>query len=429
MSITFRTVTRSKNTIRFSDRVNAKALRDFVPALHEAVNRGHKSIVLDFRASERAYADAMLPIICLLDQRRGRGDAFHLALPESTSLRQLFLNANWAHFMDPNQPRGDLETRHHMAARRYTNHAGQQDAVRAAVDVALRNLKLRRDVLAALEWSVNEITDNVLNHAQSPEGGLVQVSTFRDEHKVQFVVADAGRGIPAAMREAFPKLRDDGAALNEAVKVGVTSIPESGQGNGLAGSLRIATYAEGAFRITSGQAHLTIFRDPRSQEYRTKKGRAPRGFHFPGTVVLMEISTIAEFGIEEALALDGAVAEAPMDIVDLRYSSEAGDLALCVREETLGFGTRHAGVEFRRKCQNLLAAEPSKRLLLDWKGVPLVSSSFADEAVGKLFVDLGPTTYSARVAHVNAEPLVRSLLDRAVMQRVAQVMGAPDDHR
>jgi anti-sigma regulatory factor (Ser/Thr protein kinase) len=419
--IAFRTVTSSKNVIRFSDRVNDKAVRDFVPTLYDVLNRGNRQMVLDFRRCERAYADAVLPIICLLDHRRERGDTFEAWLPELPTLRQLFLNANWAHYMDSAHPKLDMETRQHLAARRYGTHAEQQDAVNSVIDVVLRNMDLDRDAIAALEWSTNEITDNVLNHARSTHGGLVQVSTFRDEHKIKVVVADAGRGIPSAMRDAFPDLRDDAGAISEAVKSGVTSIPDSGQGNGLAGSLRIATYAEGSFKITSGRASLNVFRERPDSRYRTKKSRAPRGFHFPGTAVMIELSTDAAFDIGEALALNGA-AHAPSDIVEVRYTSAGGDLILPLQGEGLGFGTRHAGVELRRKCRNLLNAEPEKRLVLDWAGVPLVSSSFADEGMGKLFVELGPTTFASRVAHINTEPLVRSLLDRAIMQRVAQVV-------
>jgi anti-sigma regulatory factor (Ser/Thr protein kinase) len=316
----------------------------------------------------------------------------------------------------------DISHRQHLPARRYTSHEEQQDAVNAVVDVVLRNMDLRRDLIAGLEWSVNEITDNVLNHAEAARGGIVQVSTFREEHKIRFVVADAGRGIPAAMRAAFPRLGNDATALEEAVKVGVTSVPESGQGNGLAGSLRIATYSEGSFKITSGKAQLNVYRDPRIDRYRTKKTRAPAEFRFPGTAVMVELSTTAQFAIEEALGLSGAPRVEVPDVVDFKYSSDDGGLIIRMSEESLGFGTRHAGVELRRKCSNLLMAEPSKRLVLDWSCVPLISSSFADEAIGKLFVELGPLAFGERIANVNAEPLVRSLIDRAVMQRVSQAL-------
>lgn len=391
--------------------------------MHDAVNRGHRSMTLDFSACHTAYADAMLPIICLLDHRRERGNTFAVVLPESVTLRNLFRNSNWAHLIDPAEPPIDLQHRLHLAASRYLDHKGQQDLVNAVLGVVLNNLALQRDHIAGLEWALNEITDNVLNHSRSASGGLVQVNTFHDDHKVKFVVADAGRGIPAAMREAFPQIGDDAAAIAESVKAGVTSVPDSGQGNGLAGTLRIAKYGEGSFKISSGDACLNVYRDPRTNQYRTMKTRVRRGFTFPGTVVMFEISTNVDFAIEDALAL-GGVRSAPItDVVDLQYSS--GDtLRIRLSGEALGYGTRHAGVELRRKCLNLLNAEPSKRLILDWSGVPLISSSFADEAVGKLFVELGPMVFAARVSNVGAESLISSLLDRAVLQRVAQSVAA-----
>lgn len=429
MPIIVRSVNRSKNVLRFSERVNDRALRDFVPALYDAINRGHRDLVLDFRRTTFAYADAVLPIVCLVDHRRARGNEFRVELPDDSTLRRLFLNSNWANLIDPSHPRVDLRHPEHLPASRYTSHTEQQEAVDSVLRIVLRSMDLRRDVIAALEWSLNEITDNVLNHAQSPSGGIVQVNTFHQRHAIKFVVADAGRGIPVAMREAFPHLRNDADAINEAVKAGVTSVPESGQGNGLAGSLRIATRSQGSFKISAGRAQVSVFKDERTGKYRTQNSRAPSEHRFPGTVVMLDLRTDTDFAIEEALALEGRALVGVSDIVDLRYISETGDLVVKLCEESLGFGTRHAGVELRRKCRNLLNAEPGRRLVLDWSGVPLVASSFADEAVGKLFVEMGPTEYATRVSHLNTEPLVRSLLDRAILQRVAQSVAQMEQGR
>ena len=81
--------------------------------------------------------------------------------------------------------------------------------------------------------------------------------------------------------------------------------------------------------------------------------------------------------------------------------------------------------QIRIKCVNLLNAEPHLPLVIDWTGVPLISSSFADEALGKLFVQLGPTGFSARIRNVGMEPLVRQLIDKAIMQRMAQSLTIP----
>ncbi|HZT94211.1 MAG TPA: DUF4325 domain-containing protein [Gaiellaceae bacterium] len=415
-----RTVTSAGNTIKFTDRVNDKARRDFIPALQSVVNAGHRNIDLDFRRSSLAYADAMLPIICMVDHRRARGDRFRVLLPETTHLRHLFLNANWAHHMDPNHPALDSEGQHHLAARRYTTHPEQQRAVSSLLGITLGSMELHGDVIKALDWCVNEITDNVLNHAEAPAGGLVQVSTFREQCRVQFVVADAGRGVPTAMRERFPRIGSDRTAVSEAVKAGVTSIPEAGQGNGLWGTLEVARCSQGTFRITSGKGQFSAFIDPRRGRYRQLAREVE---DFPGTVVLLELSTDVEFDFDQALNLMSAVPGPTLDVVDLEHVTARGELLVRVAEGGIGYGTRQAGRALRQKCLNLLNAAPERRLVMDWTDVKLVTSSFADEAVGKLVAELGPTVFASRITHAGTEAAVRALLDRAVIQRLTQPDG------
>lgn len=423
MPINFRRVRLSKSAIQFGRRIDPRTIGDFIVVLDDALSRGHDRLVLDFRKSERAYSSALLPMISLVEERRRLGTQFSLVLPTEQMLARLFVNANWAHLLDPAHPESPGAHPQHLPVRRYRTHPEQQEVVNAATDVVLKNMSLKRDAIAALDWTVNEITDNVLNHAQAPDGGLLQVNTFRENHRIALVVADGGRGIPAAMREAYPQLHDHDA-ITEATKAGVTSPRDAGQGNGLAGSLRIAKYAEGSFQIISGRASWSVYRDERTGKYRTLRGSAPATFKFPGTTVIVELSTTAEFDISEALALEGW---GPLhdslsfpDLVDLKYATSDDTLTIRVCDESAGVGTRHAGAELRRKCLNLLAADPSKRLVLDWSGLTFVSSSFADEAVGKLFVEMGFTAFASRVSHTGAEQLVASLLDRAVAQRVAQ---------
>src|SRR3546814_3921186 len=82
---------------------------------------------------------------------------------------------------------------------------------------------LARSDFAALEWSINEITDNVIVHSESPIGGLVQVSTFvRNQKVVEYIVADAGLGIPATLRSGRPEIGTDTDALDRAIREGVT---------------------------------------------------------------------------------------------------------------------------------------------------------------------------------------------------------------
>ena len=417
-----RVVVRDGNRIRFIGRVNPFAHSQFMWCLHDCKERGYADVVLDFTSCEAAFPSGMLPLLASIDALRREKFEVSLTLPESERLGRLFLNTNWAHFLDPERfENSDAVHDRHLAAQRFRDSDQQQQLVNTFMDVVMRNMTLDRSVIAGLEWSINEITDNVLNHADCEEGGIIQVSTFRDSHKVAFGVADSGQGILSSLREGHPNLQTDAQAIHEAMKVGITRNPENGQGNGIAGALSIATMSKGSFEITSGLAQIVVRTNPGdgTLDPREYKRRPPQ--RFCGTVVYAELGLDTRFQLSEALGLGGDPHE-PVDVIELFYETEAGDaVVLRLREESTGFGSRTAGQQLRTKCINLLNAEPTKPLLLDWKDIPLISSSFADELVGKLFASLGPLAFSARVRNLNMNATVRGLIDKAIMQRVAQV--------
>ncbi|MBI5608736.1 MAG: STAS-like domain-containing protein [Deltaproteobacteria bacterium] len=96
---------------------------------------------------------------------------------------------------------------------------------------------------------------------------------------------------------------------------------------------------------------------------------------------------------------------------------------IAIAQEPAGFRSRLAGRELRMKCDNLLRARPNYPVYLDWAGIGICSTSFADELVGRLFVELGPMSFSARIRHRNMAPTVQAIVDTAVMQRVAQQLA------
>ena len=412
-------VTRNQGVIFFLGKIDDYAHRQFMSCLHDFHERGYRDLVLDFSSSEAAFPNGMIPLLSWADVLRREDISVTIKLPQEARLKRLFLNANWAHFLEPDRfPESGISHGRHLAARRFVDSDQQQNLVNACMDVVMRAEVLTRDVIAALEWSINEITDNVLNHAQCAEGGMVQVSTFQE--KVAFAVADSGRGILSSLREGHPELRTDEDAIGEAMKAGITRNPDAGQGNGLAGALRIVEMSNGRLEITSGVAHVETGTVPAGGSPFSNSYRRPPRQSFPGTVVYVEVGLHAQFRLAEALGFGGEPHQ-PTDLIELFYETGAGDaLVLKMGDQSTGFGSRSAGRRLRTLCENLLNAEPSKPLILDWSGVPLVSSSFADELAGKLFVALGPLVFSARVRNQGMEAMVRGLVDKAIMQRVAQ---------
>lgn len=411
-----RVVLRDGNRIRFVGRVNGLAHRQFMWCLHDCRQRGYEDIVLDFSSCESAFPIGMIPLLAVTDRLRRESIDISTVLPSNVTLERLFLNANWAHMLQPTRfMESDTIHDRHLAARRFRDLDEQQQLVNDFMEVVIRSMELDREVLAGLEWSVSEITDNVLNHAECEDGGIAQVSTFTESRKVAFGVADSGRGVLASLSQGHADLRDDAHAIAFAMEAGVTRDVDVGQGNGLAGGMRIATMSGGSFEITSGLAQIVV----RPDGSRNYKRRQP--MHFRGTSVYSEIRLDTTFQLSDALGFSGEYQQ-PVDFIEVLYETDSGDaVVLRLRQESVGFGSRRGGQQLRTKCLNLLRAEPSKPLLLDWTGIALVSSSFADELVGKLFASLGPTGFSARVRNIGMESVVRGLVDKAIMERIAQV--------
>jgi hypothetical protein len=77
----------------------------------------------------------------------------------------------------------------------------------------------------------------------------------------------------------------------------------------------------------------------------------------------------------------------------------------------------------RTKASYLINNCSDMRLVISWKNVPVIASSYADEFIGKLFVELGPVAFNSRVRLVNMMPVVQDLINRAIMQRIGQTMN------
>lgn len=264
--------------------------------------------------------------------------------------------------------------------------------------------------MKAIEWSLNEITDNVINHAQSPIGGLLQITNFGREQKViEFTVCDAGIGIPASLRSGHNEIRSDQEALDKAIREGVTRDKRVGQGNGLYGSWRITQISGGSFEIHAGNASLTSW--PDALHIR------PEMIPVMGSLVGARISYGKALSLEEALKFGGKSHD-PVDHVQVAYEEDEDGLVLFpLAREAQGFGSRAAGMPLRQKLKNLLRICGGKRIGIDFSDVPIISSSFADEVFGKLFAELGPLGFMKAFEFRKVDSTIQGLINKAIEQR------------
>jgi len=406
---------KSNATIDISGKLNAYNVKDFGTAVLKFIESKEHHLTLNLQRVTHAYPSGVLPLITILEGIRELGSTVYVDLPANDDTRKLFRSVNWAHYLAPEQyDKSESVHDRHLVTSRFEDSNQQKKVVDDFMDVVLRNMKVPRDIISGLEWSINEITDNVLNHSESKHGGLVQASTYPKNQIVAFSVADSGKGILESMKEGFPSLRTDLDAIGEAIKAGVTRNPKFGQGNGLAGTLRVTTMTGGSFDLTSGSGRLVV------TPVETKRKRLYNG-NYKGTIVNGQIKITDDFSIKKALDFGSSYDYIPVDIIEMQYEKDDSDcLILKMKLETTGFGTRKSGLQIRTKIFNLLHAEPTYPLIIDWTGVPIISSSFADEVIGKLFLKMGAMTFSSRVRNVGMEEIIRSLLDKAVAQRLTQ---------
>lgn len=405
---------KKNNTIYFTSKINAYSILEFCSAINYFNILNKTNLNIDFKGVTKVFPNGMLPIICSIDELRESGITVFVNLPKDNETRRIFRSVNWAHFLSPEQfQKSDSTYDRHLVTRRFVNAEEQLKAVNDFMDVVLRNMIIPKDIVSGLEWSINEITDNLLNHSDSKNGGIIQASTHFKESKIVFAVADGGRGILKSMQEGYPNLRTELDAIGEAIKTGVTRNPKFGQGNGLAGTLRITTMTGGSLEVFSGNGRLIATKD-RTIRKPLKNAR------FNGALVSGEINIVENFSISEALNFNSRT-YIPYDIIDLKYEMEDIDcLMLIMKEESTGFGSRRSGFQIRTKVINLLIAKPNYPIVINWEGVPVISSSFADELIGKLFLELGAMTFSSVVKNRNMENLIKNLLDKAVAQRLTQ---------
>ena len=265
-------------------------------------------------------------------------------------------------------------------------------------------MKIDRDHLNAIEWSLGEITDNVLNHAGEGVAGYVQALKYSNNNIIEFIVADAGIGIPKSLGYS-----DDNEALEKSIQQGVTRDKNTNQGNGLYGSFNIARVAKGQFNIQSYYGNL-ILTDEGKVRYR--KETVP----YHGTFVRWSINCKEPDLIKRALKFGDRQHEITYGYVEKVYGEEQV-IALEMKKEFKSFRSRDAGKLAFNRISNLIRQQSGKVIKVDFNGVDVISSSFADEVFGRLFVNLGPIIFGRIIQFQSLNREVGDLIDRAIVQR------------
>lgn len=401
------------NEIHFPKFISADVLPT-AAALHSLVHKaGYQDVTLDFSHAEFISPDFMVPLVCLARDYRFDKINFDFRMPRLPKTSNLIMNSNWAHLISPEHYQDrSISNRRHMSAVQFFSPEEHFAAVDKSLNGILETAAgLNRNMLKALEWSLNEVSDNVLNHAESRIGGVLQVITFPQRHRVEFYVCDAGVTIPTSLRSGRPEIGTDEEAVGLAITEGMTRNTETNQGNGLYGTFKCCEVSGGQFHILSGYTSLSFA----NGQLKTNHNTVP----FKGTFVKVAINYNYDRLLEKALIFKGKPHDPGYDFIERIYQDETEETIFKVREQLTSFGSREAGRQGRNKLTNLME-NGTQSVVCDFSDISLISSSFADEVFGKLFVELGPVKFNQLCRLKNVDSTVRSLIDRAILMRVRQ---------
>lgn len=407
---------RDENTIKLPIQVGASIITHFVSAINfwRAQKQPYRPLIIDFSAVQKPYSNGMLPIIAILNRLRQEGIKINCRLPNNHNVAKLFIRTNWAHYLDEQINCSKEGFDRHLHTRRFKDSREVGIITNDFMGIVLRSMKIPKDIVSALEWSVYEICDNVINHSNSPVGGYVEAITYSKEKCICFTVADAGQGILSSLKEGFPTLSTSVQAISEAMKEGVTRNKQFGQGNGLNGSLKITTMTGGSIDISSGNGRIIC------NNHDIKPYEGTPDTYFRGTSVSGVIRMREDFSIQSALKFNG-VEYIPVNMIELQYELEDSDvLRIDIAKESEAVGTRAAGKKLNTLVMNLMASKPGYPIIINWEGIGIISSSFADEFLGKLYVGIGQQKFNQIIKNTNAVPVVEQLLSKAISQRVEQ---------
>lgn len=375
----------------------------FLDQVEQAKRRGETRIEADFRSVEFCWPDGMAPFVAAVGYFVSSGLVINVALPLSESLVEYWQLAGW---LDGIKDTGHIPSRGHtyVPLTPYSSADEIHAFLNGALDIVSTTQAFSQGVLNAFEWSFYEISDNVLLHSDTPRPAWLQLTSYPDKQQVEFVIVDTGQGIRASLSEFFPDLTSDQQAVELAVQKETTRNREIGQGNGLSGTVGIATGANGWMNLHSGHGQLRWLED---QHY-----TGPSSYH-PGTLVTVTLPTHRPLDISAALW-----GHVPVSGLEMRYVTGEG-IVFVVREEASNFGNRHTGERLRIKLGNLAEMHPDEPVVVDFDGIEVMSASFADEFVAKLVKDLGVMRFFARYRLSGLSDFTATMVDQVIAQRLA----------
>ncbi len=402
------------NVIRLENLTNRRLVPEFINSLkrlHFKFN--HDKIVIDFEKVGTVYPFPTVPLAGFIHYFREELDVEFEFINVPTYLKKI-------HFLSPDNIDDVRSIRTENFLDRVWIFRSSDDVhflVDGFISSIRKGIECEAGVLDACTWGLNEIMDNVIQHS-AQNTGFVMGQILRDTSMIKVCIFDYGIGIFKSFQNSAHRPRNASDAISLAIQEGVTRDKKIGQGNGMWGLYNIITQNDGALSIISGKGGLD-YRNS-NQELRTYQEIILLNKDHQSTMVQFDIKLNKMISIKTAL---GGHEMIDLYIEDLE--NEYDQIEYIISEQSSGTGTRQSGQRIRNEVLNIYNTT-KKPVIIDFNGIPIISSSFADELIGKLVAQLGLFQFQNIFRLKNMNETIQSIVQRSLSQRLAESLTDPN---
>ncbi|OFX48201.1 MAG: hypothetical protein A2046_08220 [Bacteroidetes bacterium GWA2_30_7] len=388
----------------FDNLTNPRVVSEFIDILNETLNSYNKNLILNFKNVKGAFPNVSVPIAGIIENISLRGIGFEFYYL-SEFLKKLSIKT-------PLRVQENKDLAQKASLGKIWRFDSADDIyllINSFVDELSQIIVCEKGVLEGFEWSINEVLDNVLQHSSRSFGYVMGQVHPKTKHFV-FCVYDTGQGIyNSLLSSSVHKPKNPVDALKLAVKEGVTRDKKIGQGNGLWGLHQIVSENTGILNIISNSACYNLT----NNELKTFDCVSQLPYD-NGCIVDFQIDYSKEISISKALG-----GYEPVNLKLESLEDNAGNIKIDLHSKESGVGTRKSGEKIRNELINIYK-QSNKNITLDFANINIISSSFADELIGKLVTEFGFYGFNNIFKLKNMNTSVQSIVQRSVAQRMME---------
>lgn len=375
------------------------------------IRAGNTNLTVIVRPN-RTYSNVCAPIAGLIEYYRTKGIKIQVNFRKGDYIRHTKV---W----NPLSIEGCIESEKYYPFDKvwtFSTSEGVNELVSAYILELRKSDAIEEGVISSVEWCLNEVMDNVLQHSGVAKG-YVMAQIHRQSKVFAFCVFDAGIGFYNSLKNTKHHPERPIDAITLALQERVTRDEKIGQGNGLWGLTSIVSQSNGKMEVSSGGAKYAL----RDGHITTKKGQGFVLTKENGTAYLdVRLNYGKKINIVKALTDSTGYAYTPTDLWLEALEDDSERYVIKISEQASGTGTRQSAEKLRNMVLNISNHE-RKLVVLDFEGVNLISSSFADELIGKIVAEKGFLYFTQAFRIINVTPANISILNRSVGQRMAQI--------